>query len=504
MKALLPFALLIPLVVHAATKVDKVTPYYNVTQVPTPTTVDPEIGGLDAFPDGRIAVAFHHGEIGIYTPSSHNWEIFAEGLHEPLGVLVDHDGSLLVMQRPELTRLKSSTGKGPADTYETVWDGFGQTGNYHEFAFGPVRGPDGKLYVALNLASNGDSIRREIRGEWCPIGVPREDFYTAYGKKKKEVGRMYSRVPYRGCVMQIDPETHQGSLFATGFRSPDGLTFDTQGHLIVDDNQGDWRGASEVFFVKQDGFYGHPASLVWRKDWSGENPLRVPIAKLNELRTPAAIWFPYGTMANSPTQMVTIPKTAAWGPYGGQLLVGEMNFPRIIRLLPEQIDGVWQGACVNFIEGEAVQRGGHRFVFSGDTLWMGRIHLSWAGSTGLASIVPTGKTPFDPLDMHITPHGFRFDFTAPLAESATNPALWTGSSFYYLYREPYGSPPTGKTDAVPLKVTLSNGNKTAEIELPPLKKDYMYDFDLSQLTSASGEPIVNSHIAYTVRRVPKE
>jgi len=315
---------------------------------------------------------------------------------------------------------------------------------------------------------------------------------------------MYSRVPLRGCVVQIDPASHHGSLFATGFRSPDGLGFDAQGHLIVDDNQGDWRGASEVFFVKKDGFYGHPASLVWRKDWGGENPLEVSIPKLDHLRTPAAIWFPYGSMANSPTQMVVIPKSAAWGPYGGQMLVGEMNFPRIIRLLPEQIDGVWQGACVNFIEGEAVQRGGHRFVFSGDTLWMGRIHLSWAGSTGLASITPTGKTPFDPLDMHITAHGFRFDFTAPLADSATDPSLWKGRSYYYLYHAPYGSPETSKSETIPLKVTLSNGNKTAEIELPPLKQDFMYDFDLAKLTSASGEPILNSHIAYTVRRIPKE
>ena len=42
------------------------------------------------------------------------------------------------MQRPELTRVKDTDGDGTADEYETVFDGFGMSGNYHEFAFGPA------------------------------------------------------------------------------------------------------------------------------------------------------------------------------------------------------------------------------------------------------------------------------------------------------------------------------------------------------------------------------
>ena len=481
----------------------RVAEHYKIEPALTPPGIDAQVGGLDAFPDGRLVAAFHHGQIGIFNPKTQDWKIFAQGLHEPLGVLAEKDGSVLVMQRPELTRLKDTTGRGVADTYETVWDDFGLTGNYHEFAFGPVRGPKGQLYVALNVASNGASVREEIRGEWNPIGVPREQFYSDWKKVGKAAGRMYSRVPWRGWVMELDPATGTATPFASGVRSPDGIAFDGRGNLMVSDNQGDWRGSSELFIVKRGGFYGHPASLVWRADWDGTDPLKVPVERLNQLRTPAPIWFPYGSFANSPTQMVLIPKTPAWGPFGGQMLIGEMNAPKLLRILPEETDGVWQGATVAFIATETLKRGLHRFVFIGDTLYAGRTHLSWAGGEGISTVRPTGKFPFDPLDMHVTPKGFRFDFTEPLAPSATDPALWTARRYTYAYHSAYGSPEMEKADVVPTKITLSNGGRTATVELPEMKPDFIYDFDLVKLKAASGATPLNPRIAYTLRRVPK-
>ncbi len=481
----------------------RVAEHYRIEALMNPPGVEAEVGGLDVTADGRLVAAFHHGDVAIYNPKTSEWKNFAEGLHEPLGVLVDKDGSVLVMQRPELTRLKDTTGKGVADTYETVWDGFGMTGNYHEFAFGPVRGPNGKLYVALNLASNGAPIHKEIRGPWTPIGLPRENFYGDWKKMSKEAGRMYSRVAWRGCVMEFDPATGAASLFASGFRSPDGINFDAHGHLLISDNQGDWLGSSKLFVVQRDGFYGHPASLVWRKDWKDEDPLKVSVDRLEKMRVPEAIAFPYGTYANSPTQMVQIPKSAAWGPFGGQMLIGEMNVPKILRILPEEVDGVWEGATVEFITTDAIKRGLHRFAFIGDTLYAGRTHLAWAGGEGISSITPTGKTQFDPLNMHITAHGFRFDFTEPLDASATDPSLWGADHYYYLYHAPYGSPETDKAHVLPTKVVLSNGNKTAEVTMPELILNVIYDFDLDKVKSASGQTPLNPRIAYTVRKAPK-
>jgi hypothetical protein len=60
-----------------------------------------------------------------------------------------------------------------------------------------------------------------------------------------------------------------------------------------------------------------------------------------------------------------------------------------------------------------------------------------------------------------------------------------------------------KTDVTPTKVTLTNDGKTAEVELPELKTDVVYDFDLGMLKSKIGASPLNPRIAYTVRRVPR-
>lgn len=483
----------------------RVASYYAFGKVMTPPGVNPQIGGLALLPDGRLAACFHHGEVAIYNPKDASWKMFAEGLHEPLGLVVGKDGSLLVMQRPELTRLRDTDGDGVADRYETLWDGFGMSGNYHEFAFGPVRGTNGKLYVSLNIASNGASVFREIRGPWTDIGLPREKFYEGdwRGHGNLDAGRMYSRVAYRGWVIEVDEATGNATPYASGFRSPDGLGIDATGQLFVNDNQGDWRGTSEVHAVKLGGFYGHPGSLVWRKDWDGTEPRKLPIEKLDALRTVPAIELPYGTYANSPTQMLVIPKTPAWGPFGGQLLMGDMNSPRLLRLLPEEVDGMWQGACVFLTETPALKNGLHRFAFAGDTLYIGRTHLSWAGNEGLSTFKPL-KTPFDPLDLHVTPRGFRFVFTEPLAPGAAEPARWVAQRYYYKYHEPYGSPEMEKTEVVAASVRLSADRRTAEVELPEMKPGFVYDFDLGSIQSAKGEALLNPRIAYTLNRLPKK
>ena len=501
--------LLLPALALAADKKTSKGPlpldYYAIEKLMMPLGVGPEIGGLDAFPDGRIVACFHHGEVGIYNPKDKTWKIFAEGLHEPLGVLIEDEKHILVMQRPELTRLTDDDGDGVADKYETVWDGFGLSGNYHEFAFGPVRAPDGKLFVGLNLASQGDTVFKEVRGQFSPIGIPREQFYTGNWKKDgKDAGRMYSRVPYRGWVVQIDPKTGEATPWACGFRSPDGLGFDAEGRLLVDDNQGDWRGSSELFVVMRDGFYGHPASLVWRKDWDGRVPLEVPIEDLNKLRTPAAVWFPHGIFANSPTQIVTIPKTKAWGALGGQVIVGEMNSAKILRTMLEEVDGTWQGALVTFIKEDTLKSGVHRMVFVGDKLYVGHTHLSWAGGEGITALLPKAKLPFEVQDMKITPKGFRFTFTEPLDEASAIQELWDATRYTYAYHSNYGSPQLEKAEVDVTSVKFSNNDRTAEVEVNELKPDLVYDFDLSKLKSSKGVVLLNPRIAYTVRRIPSK
>ncbi|NBV87671.1 MAG: hypothetical protein EBS01_15690, partial [Verrucomicrobia bacterium] len=333
-----------------------------------------------------------------------------------------------------------------------------------------------------------------------PIGMERSEFYKDWKTGAKNAGRMYSRVPWRGWVMELDPVTRKAKPFACGFRSPDGLGFDAEGHLLVSDNQGDWRGSSELHVVQEGGFYGHPASLPWRSNWGKEAPLEVPLETLDKLRTPAAVWFPHLSYANSPTQMVIIPQTQAWGPYGGQMVIGEMNVPKLLRVTLEEVNGMWQGGCYPFIETRELKAGLHRLAFRGDQLWVGRTHLTWAGEENLGFVEPLGAAPMDALSINLTQNGFKVRFTRPLAASSTDAALWKIRRYTFAYHKEYGSPELEQETLNPTAVVLSADGLTAELTLPELRENFVYDFYLEKLRAADGESVLNGRAAYTLRR----
>ena len=68
-----------------------------------------EVSGMEILDHDRLAVATRKGEVwiieGAYAdpPKDLKFKLFANALHEPLGLLKDGD-SLLTMQRSELTR----------------------------------------------------------------------------------------------------------------------------------------------------------------------------------------------------------------------------------------------------------------------------------------------------------------------------------------------------------------------------------------------------------------
>jgi hypothetical protein len=142
-------------------------------------------------------------------------------------------------------------------------------------------------------------------------------------------------------------------------------------------------------------------------------------------------------------------------------------------------------------------------VFANDVLYVGRTHLSWAGSEGIGTVKPTDKVPFDVLDMKITPKGFRFTFTEPLDETSGGDELWAGEHYGYSYHQDYGSPQIAKDEIEVAKVTLSADRKTGEVELPEWTLNHVYEFRLDKLKADSGRLLLNPRIAYTVRRVPQ-
>ncbi|MCW1885374.1 hypothetical protein OKA04_11595 [Luteolibacter flavescens] len=461
---------------------------FTIERMPNPAGVDPQVGGVDVLPDGKVAVVFHRGEAMIFDPVAKTWSKFAEGLQEPLGVIAESASSWLVMQRAELTRLKDTDGDGQADDYETVFDGFGMTGNYHEFAFGPAKGPDGSIYIALNVASNGAGIREEIRGEWSKAGDL--DFQQMihddqWGKRSEKAGRMYSRVPWRGWVLKLSPDGKTMTPYASGFRSPDGIGVDADGHVLVTDNQGDWRGTSPLHALKPGGFHGHPASLVWQEGWDQGDPRKLPVAKLDAMRVKESGQFAQGELANSPTQPIVFPET--WGPYARQVLIGEMNQNRMVRFLPDDVNGFRQGSLLPIFDETDLGNGNHRLAFAKDgTLWVGKTHLSWAGAEGLVKVTPTGLSDVFivtgvKLEKTADGYAFRVSFNRPLP-SVNSIRI---NRFSYRYHEEYGSP---KVDEAKVEITsrekIGDGSEWRLAVTPRLGALHRLDF--SGLRSEDG------------------
>ncbi|WP_193213810.1 DUF7133 domain-containing protein [Luteolibacter marinus] len=478
---------------------------FAIEPMPNPPGVDPQIGGVDALPDGKVAAAFHRGEVMVFDPATRSWSKFAEGLQEPLGLLAESPSSFLIMQRAELTRVKDVDGDGRADEYETLFDDFGMTGNYHEFAFGPAKGPDGSLYVALNIASNGAGVRPEIRGTWSDIGEL--DFKQmihdgSWGKKSGKAGRMYSRVPWRGWIMKLSPDGKTAEPFACGFRSPDGIGFDAQGNLLATDNQGDWRGTSPLYVVKKGGFYGHPASLVWRDGWDKGDPRMLPEPELDAMRVKESARFPQGELANSPAQPVVFPDS--WGPFAGQVLIGEMNQARMVRYLPDDVAGFRQGTLIPMFDGTPLGIGNHRLAFGKDgALWVGKTHLSWAGAEGLVKIVPSGLDKvFTVTAVSLAKTGDQSVLRISLSQPVTGGSdAVKVDRFSYHYHQDYGSPKIDEASVAIGTPELAADGRELVIPLQPAK-GAIHRVDLGKLRAAGDVALEGKVLYYQASELP--
>ena len=139
--------------------------YYRTETYELPKGVNFEASGIAILPDGKLAVGLRKGEIWVaQNPSDTarpDFKLFASGLHEILG-LAWHDGALYATQRSEVTKLRDTDADGNADEYLSASTGWGVSGAYHEYAYGPVFDKEGNIYTSLN-SSMGESLERRRR-----------------------------------------------------------------------------------------------------------------------------------------------------------------------------------------------------------------------------------------------------------------------------------------------------------------------------------------------------
>lgn len=464
--------------------------YYSLDTIQIPEG-ESSVDAIAFLPDGRLVCALSLSKIYFYDPGKNEWHLFAEGLHTPLGVLPVNNQEILVAQRPELTLISDQNGDGKADQFKTVSDTFGMSGNYAEFNFGPVKDAEGNLFYSLGTGSAfGGLLTDEVRGLYSRAGHD---------------GRMNSSVPYRGWVMKVTPDG-KTIPWVNGFREPNSLGFDLKGNLFVPDNQGDFVGSSKLYHIKENGFYGHPHSLVWRGEIN-RHPFDIPVPELDQMRTRAAVIFPHGEMANSPSQPLCDTTVGRFGPFSGQMFIGEMNFSRLIRIMLETVDGEIQGACVPFFEDAGLNLGNNRLAFhpTEGSLWIGQTkHEAWVGASGLQRLTWNGVTPMEVHSMHLTETGFDLTFTHEVdIETATDPDAYSFESYFYNYHEKYGSSKHELTQEPVTSVSVSLDRKTVSLTLESLKPWRVYDLKIKDFKSQSKLPLLHTWLVYTLNKLLK-
>ncbi|WP_017446884.1 DUF7133 domain-containing protein [Gayadomonas joobiniege] len=478
--------------------------YYSIERVDYPETVDPQIGGLTVMQDGRIGLALNSGEIVIYDPKKGSWKTFAKGLHLPLGIVEERPGTFVVMQKPELTRISDTDGDGKADQYRTLYDDFGMTGNYHEFAFGPARDSEGNYYISLNVASNFAGVFENIRGNYSDKCNPKKEMEKYHDKQawikgyRKQVTRMFSCAPYRGWVIKVSPDG-KAEPFAAGFRSPAGVHVDKSDQLWVTDNQGDWIATSPLVAVNKGDFAHHPAALNWLDGWDIAHK-DIKTSDIEKMRKRPAALFPQGELANSPTQPLTTTGHASFGLPEGELIIGEMNMSQLIRYLPDQVKGHKQGTLIPFIGGEELGIGNFRLDFAkDDSLWIGKIHLGWAGDEGLVKIQRTDKPMFIVEQVKLVESGFKITFNQPVKSLPQDTNI---TRHTYRYHKHYGSPKIN-LQAVDFTVkAVANEPNSILLSTKDLIKDHLYTIDLGALTDEKGRPLMGHVLRYQLSQLP--
>ena len=94
--------------------------YYRLLTFTVPKGVVLEAGAFAFLPENKVVVSSRRGEIYLIenayskNPAKVTFKRYAHGLHEVLG-LDYRDGWLYVTQRPEVSRIKDTTGDGKAD-----------------------------------------------------------------------------------------------------------------------------------------------------------------------------------------------------------------------------------------------------------------------------------------------------------------------------------------------------------------------------------------------------
>jgi len=429
-----------------------------------PPGFEPKVGGMAFRNDGKLVVASWDLDGAVFlidpdAPQEQRVRRIAEGLHEPLGLTIVDD-RVFVLQKQELTELVDTDGDEVIDRYRAVSYDWPSSSNFHSFAFG-LEHRDEHFYFLLSICVLPG-------GASCP-----------------------EQLPTQGKLLRAD---HAGNVevVASGFRTPNGITFGPGGELFVTDNQGDWLPSSKLLLVEEGGFYGSRA---------------VPDAGVLERQEISpAVWLPQDEVGNSPTQPLVLTE----GPYSGQLIFGDVYNGGIKRVFLESVNGRPQGAAFHFSAGlqgavNRLLRGADGAIYVGevgnppnwgeyDKPWFGLERLQW-----------TGNEAFEILAVRAQSDGFLIELTQALAAGLElSPADVLAKQWFYYPNEQYGGPKYDETALAVGDVEVAQDRRSIRLRIPALKAGYVVYLRLAdRLRSATDQTLWTAEAWYTLNAIPE-
>lgn len=463
---------------------------YSLSRVNTPKLEDRQFEptGFAFTDDDTLYVTTRAA--GMWSYKDGQWLLFADGLYEPLGV-EQYKGELYVMQKPELTRVSDTDKDGVADSYRTLSYKYRFTGDFHSYAHGPLVDSVGDFYFATNLPARESSGVTVTQTDGLQMTTPKG---------------------YRGWVLKAGKD---GEVvpFASGFRTPSGTCINEKDEIFITDNQGDWVGSSYLIHVQEGGFHGHPASLLDLAEYGGkkvnytnldtkdiELPAGLDVKQMTANRVLPTVWLPHNEYSNSPGSPV-FNTSDKFGPFKGQMFVGDFTKRNIMRIHLEKVGGAYQGAVFHFAR--PLDCGAHRIKFDKQgQLWIGEISRGWAtGDPGIQVLKWDGKTmPYEMHSIQLQKDGFDISMTKSIAREVVSLDDIELVSYKYHYWANYGSEMVDVRTEKVSAITLSEDQKTISLQCP-LERERIYSFRLKNLPSVDGDTLVNDTACYTLNNL---
>ena len=365
---------------------------------------------LAFFPDGRMVVSTHGGDIWIVSGLDESleelhWNRFAAGLYEPFGLQVIDD-LIYVTCKDRITRLHDLNHDGEADFYESFSADDDVSTFFHAFNFDLQCDKDGNLYYA------------------------KAGQYTSYA--------------LAGSVIKVSPDGKKREVYCTGFRTPNGMGMMPDGRPTVSDNQGNWMPASKVSLCEPNGFYGYVQTHA-TKDWAPDGGAldHTKVVPPNTFDQPL-VWMPQDFDNSSGGQLWV--DDERWGPLAGRLLHTSFGKGWLYYMMVQEIDGISQAAIVklNLDPGTGIHRARVNPA-DGQVYAAGLNGWNGGGRPGLAQggiyrYRYTGAPSNLLTNVEVTDQGIVLSFNFELSpEAATEKERYLLKQWNYLWAEGYGS-----------------------------------------------------------------